>query len=151
MLIGGDGRSSVERTQMYMRTFELARLGRRAVVAEATRPEDTRSEALSAAGVEVDASLTNDASHRRVPARHLQRAQFQRRRPHASGSCMCFPSRLCRLLGESRDDAELERSLASTSAAFLHLAFYCGLTGAFITTCSFLRIATGWTEQGLGP
>ena len=106
--------------QMYMRTFELARLE--------GAPLSRKPLALK----------TLDQKHRQLPElklTHLSRMTdstgvFQ----HAIFSVPNFSEGYCTddnarafilavLMGELCDDAELERSLASTSAAFLHHAF----------------------------
>jgi glycosyltransferase involved in cell wall biosynthesis len=121
--------------QIYMRSFELARLE--------GAPLSRKSLALK----------TLDQKHRELPElklTHLSRMTdstgvFQ----HAIFSVPNFSEGYCTddnarafilavLMGELSDDAELERSLASTSAAFLHHAFDPG-SGRFHNHMSFDR------------
>ena len=115
------GDDLVERSPALYAQLRTGSPGRRALVAKISRDQDARPETSRAAGAEADPSFPDDGFYRRLSACDLQCAQFQRGLLHRR-QCPCLYS-----CGADRGTwptmRRLERSLASTSAAFLHHAF----------------------------
>ena len=126
--------------QTYMHSFELARLEGAPLSQKSVGLKTLDTEASRAAGAEVDAPGADDGLNRRVSA-----MRFSVCPTSAEGYCTDDNARafiLAVLIGELMDDAEEVRSLASTSAAFLHYAFN-ESTGRFHNHMSFDRQVAG--------
>ncbi len=85
--------------QLYMRSFELARLEGAALSRKSLRHQDARPAAAGTAGVEAGSSLADDRFDRHLPARHLHACRISRRLLHRRQRARLHPRGAARRAG----------------------------------------------------